>query len=141
VRVTYRCQKTPISISGHFDFLNDENPSDPIITDLKSPKTLFYVEREGKPSNHYRKQVLFYCYCTAIPKGAVMYWDGHKTLTFPIEATDEACQQLLDELETKSLMLNNALKTKQPPPKNAFIIEPWECQYCDFSSECAEGLK
>jgi hypothetical protein len=136
IRVTYRCQKTPRCISGHFDFLNEDDPNTPVITDLKAPKTLFYVEREGKPSNHYRKQVLFYCYCTAIPNGAVMYWDGHKHLSFSIEVTDENCRVLIDELETKSLMLYNALKTNQPPNKNIFILESWECQYCEFLEEC-----
>jgi CRISPR-associated exonuclease Cas4 len=136
VRVTHRCQKVPISISGHFDFLNEDNPTEPIITDLKSPKTLFYIEREGKPSEQYRKQVLFYCWCSAISKGAILYWDGHKALTYPVEATDEACHLLIDELETKSLMLYMALRTGKPPNKDAYIIEPWECQYCNYQEEC-----
>lgn len=136
IRVTYRCQKTPICISGHFDFLNEDNPEKPVITDLKAPKTLFFIEREGKPSNHYRKQVLFYCYNTAIPDGAILYWDGHKHLSYPIEATAEACQLLLDELETKCLMLYEALKNRQPPSKDVFILENWECSYCEFSEEC-----
>jgi CRISPR-associated exonuclease Cas4 len=136
IRVTYRCQKTPISISGHFDFLNEDNPTTPVITDLKAPKTLFYIEREGKPSEHYRKQVLFYCYCTAIPNGAILYWDGHKHLSFSIESTEESNSALIDELETKSLMLYNALKTNQPPNKEAFTLESWECQYCDYKEKC-----
>jgi len=45
IRCTYRCKNIPISISGKFDFLDENN----IITDLKSPAELFYVEQAGKP--------------------------------------------------------------------------------------------
>jgi hypothetical protein len=136
IRVTYRCQKVPISISGHFDFLNQDDPQNPVITDLKAPKTLFYIERDGKPSEHYRQQVLFYCYCTAISKGAVMYWDGAKPLTFPIEVTTETCNKLIEELETKSSLLYFAIKSNKSPPRQCCNPESWECSYCEFSLEC-----
>ena len=136
IRVTYRCKNVPISISGHFDFIDDDDPNNPVVTDLKSPKTLFYIERDGKPSNNYRLQVLFYCYCTAIPKGRVAYWDGYNWLPFDIEATDESCQKLIEELEAKSHMLFMALKDGKAPVKNAFPTEPWECGYCNFKETC-----
>ena len=136
IRVTYRCQRVPISISGHFDFLNQDDPQNPIITDLKAPKTLFYVEREGKPSEHYRQQVLFYCYCTAISKGAIMYWDGSKPLTFPVEVTNETCNKLIIDLETKTEILYIAIKNCKAPPRHVCTPESWECNYCEFSEEC-----
>ncbi len=140
VRVTYRCRNIPISISGHFDFLNNDNPNAPVITDLKSPKTLFYVEKEGKPSEHYRKQVLFYCYCTAINQGAVMYWTGVKPLTFPVEVSEDSCRFLIEELEGKCLALWMALKHHRAPSLEASNPEAWECKLCDFKSKCeAEG--
>lgn len=139
VRVTYRCQKTPICISGHFDFLNQDDPNDPVITDLKSPKTLFYIERDGKPSEHYRTQVLFYCYCTAIPKGAVMYWDGAKPLTYPITADTEACNELITKIEARAATLWLALRNKQPPIKQVCNPETWECNYCEYQTECDRG--
>lgn len=136
VRVTYRCQKVPISISGHFDFLNQDDPDNPVITDLKAPKTLFYVERDGKPSEHYRQQVLFYCYCTAISKGAVMYWDGSKPLIYPIEVSDIACVELIDSLESKASILWISIKNRKAPSKEVCTPENWECQYCEFTEEC-----
>jgi len=138
IRVTYRCKSVPISISGHFDFIDDDDPINPIVTDLKSPKTLFYIERDGKPSNQYRLQVLFYCYCTAISKGRVAYWDGNNWLPYDIEVTDQACQTLLDKLETKSFMLYNAYQNNTAPLKEN-DLEPWECGYCEFQKECQEN--
>lgn len=136
IRVTYRCKRVPISIVGHFDFLNEDDPTAPIITDLKSPKTLFYVEKEGKPNEQYRKQILFYCFCSAIPNGAIMYWDGHKSITYPVEATEDACAPLIEELETKSHLLWLSLKNGKAPTKNAFPPETWECGLCEFVTDC-----
>lgn len=136
IRVTYRCQSVPICISGHFDFLNEDDPAAPVITDLKAPKTLFYIKQEGKTSESYRKQVLFYCHCTAIPQGAVMYWDGHNPLTYPIEVTDETERILIAELEAKAHTLYIALQNGKAPAKNAFPIESWECKYCNFVEVC-----
>jgi hypothetical protein len=137
VRVTYPCHNVPISISGHFDFINDDDPANPIVTDLKSPKTSYYVKRENKPSEHYRRQVLFYCLCTAIPKGEIGYWDGNDWLGFPVEATQEAQQQLIEELEAKTTALYFALRNGKPPSKQTANLESWECSYCSFSKTCA----
>jgi hypothetical protein len=136
IRVTHRCTKVPISISGHFDFLNEDDPAEPVITDLKAPKSLYYIEKENKPSEHYRKQVLFYCYCTAIPNGAILYWDGHKHKTFPLKATDEYTKPVIDEIECKALMLYMAFRNGHAPNKAAYPPEQWECDYCDFQTEC-----
>jgi hypothetical protein len=123
----------PISISGHFDFIDDDNPSAPILTDLKCPKTLYYVERDGKPSEHYRKQVLFYCWCTAIPHGRVAYWDGSRWLPFDIDASDQACQTVIEELETKALALWMSLRNGKAPNKQVSNPESWECRYCEYT--------
>ncbi len=138
IRVTYRCQKIPICISGHFDFINDDDPTNLVVTDLKSPKTLFFVKRENKASEHYRKQVLFYCYTTAISKGCVAYWDGNDWLEFPVEVSDEACKLLIEEIESKTLALWMAFKHGKPPSKQAFLPEVWECKYCDFREPCEQ---
>ncbi len=137
VRVTYRCQTVPISISGHFDFINDDDLNNPIVTDLKSPKNTYFIKKENKPSEHYRKQVLFYCYCTAISKGEIGYWDGNDWLGFPIDASVEACKQLLEELEAKTLALYFALHNGKPPSKQVSNPEAWECRYCNFSKKCS----
>ena len=105
IRVTYPCKTVPISISGHFDFVNDDDPNNPIVTDLKAPKTAYYVKRENKPSTHYHKQVMFYCLCTAISKGEIGYWDGNDWLGFQFTVTPEGTQQLIEEIEAKTLAL------------------------------------
>lgn len=132
IRCTYRCRNIPISISGKFDFLDENN----IITDLKSPADLYYIECNNKVSEAYRKQVLFYCYCNAIPQGQVMYWDGSKCLKLPVEVTEESCKQLIEEIESRAFILWYALQQNRPPTKDASKPESWECGFCSFQEEC-----
>lgn len=135
IRSTYRCRNVPITISGKFDFI-DENG---VLTDLKCPSDLYYVERDGKPSEAYRKQVLFYCYTNAQTKGQVMYWNGNKCIIYPVEVTDENCRELIEELESKVMLLWSAFQTGKPPSKQACNPESYECRsMCDFSKECSE---
>jgi hypothetical protein len=138
VRVTYRCQNVPISISGHFDFLNQDDPANPVITDLKvpNPKSFYFLERDGCPSERYRKQVLFYCYCAAISKGAIMYWSGRKPLTFPVEVSDKTCKELISELEGSVLVLWSALRNGRMPSRDDAGVESWECRLCEYKTEC-----
>lgn len=133
VRSTYRCRNVPISISGKFDFLTEDG----VITDLKCPATLYYVKKDGQPSIHYKKQVLFYAYCNAINKAQIMYWDGSECLIYPVEVTDENCRELIDELESKAMILWSAFQRGKAPAKNVCNPEPWECRSgCDFKTEC-----
>ena len=134
IRCTYRCKNIPICISGKFDFLT----SDGIVTDLKSPSNLFYVERNGKPSETYRKQVLFYCYTNAQTKGQIMYWDGSKCLMYPIEVTDEKCKELIEEVESRTVILWASLHNGKVPNKEIYPPETWMCQCCDFSIKCTQ---
>lgn len=138
IRVTYPCQNVPISISGHFDFINDDDPNNPIVTDLKAPKTAYYVKREGKPSTHYHRQVLFYCICTAIYKGEIGYWDGNDWLGFQFTATIETRKALIIELEAKVLALYFAYRNGKPPNKQISAPEAWECNCCNFFRECSQ---
>jgi hypothetical protein len=135
VRVTYRCKSCPRCVSGKFDFLNQDGP-EPRIVDLKVPETLYYVEKEGKPSSHYVKQVTFYCYNTAIPDGDVMYWNGSKALVFPVDANEENCQKLIDEIEKKAYALYQSEQTGKPPSFQVANPEEWECRYCEYVQEC-----
>ena len=65
-----------------------------ILTDLKSPGSLYFVKQQGKASMEYEKQILFYCYTNAMPKGQIMYWDGVDCIKYPIVVTEESCQSL-----------------------------------------------
>lgn len=132
IRCTYRCRNIPISISGKFDFLDENN----ILTDLKSPSDLYYVITTNKTSESYRKQVLFYCYCNAIPQGQVMYWDGSKCLKIPVEVTEENCKQLIEEVESKAFLLWFALEHNKPPAREVCSPEDWECKYCSYQEDC-----
>jgi len=132
IRCTYRCRNIPVSISGKFDFLDENN----IITDLKSPADLFYVERAGTPSLPYQKQVRFYCYCNAIPQGQVMYWNGAKCLKYPVEITEQNCNELIEEIESRALILWNSLHDGKAPNRQLCNPEAWECKKCDFFTEC-----
>jgi hypothetical protein len=132
VRSTYRCTSVPISISGKFDFI-DENG---ILTDLKCPASLFFVKREGKVSPQYEKQILFYCYTNAIPQGQIMYWDGAECLKIPVEVTEENCYDLIREIENKATILYEAKQTGKAPTREQSKPEEWECKCCDFQMEC-----
>ena len=132
VRCTYRCKNIPITISGKFDFLDENN----IITDLKSPADLFYVERDGKPNKHYEQQVRFYCYCNAIPQGQVMYWNGAKCIKYPVEITDQNCEELITEIEYRAFILWNSLQENKVPDRHILPPQEWECKKCDFKEEC-----
>lgn len=133
VRSTYRCHTVPIAVSGKFDFLDENN----VITDLKSPGDLYYVEREGKPNSHYEKQVRFYCYTNAIPRGQVMYWNGGpKCIKYSVEITDEKCEELINEIEARVCILYNSLQNSQAPNITTFPPEDWECKKCDWITEC-----
>ena len=133
VRSTYRCHSVPIAVSGKFDFLDENN----VITDLKCPADLFFVERDGKPNNHYEKQVRFYCYTNAIPQGQVMYWNGAKCLKYPVEINDKICAELINEIELRVSLLWDSLQTKKAPNITQFPPEKWECKSCEFSCECS----
>jgi hypothetical protein len=131
IRSTYRCRSLPICISGKFDFLYEGT-----ITDLKSPASLFYVKNSGKPSETYRKQVLFYCYTNAQTKGQVMYWDGHECLKYPVEVTEEKCAELIEEIESRTMILWTSIHNKKAPNKILFPPESWMCKCCEFVEEC-----
>jgi hypothetical protein len=140
IRGTYRCQNVPLSISGTFDFLDEENGI-PIITDLKSPATLFYIKRDGTPSEHYIKQVRFYCYCNAIFKGRIGYFDGSDYLTFPVIISDEEDANLINYIEGRAATLFYWKQTGKLPSKMASTPEFWECKTCEFSDACDEESK
>lgn len=134
VRSTYRCTNVPISISGKFDFI-DENG---ILTDLKSPANLFFVKQQGKPSEEYEKQILFYCYTNAIQQGQIMYWDGSDCIKYPIQITQEACQTLIKELEIKAAILYESRQTGKTPSREQSNPADWECKCCEFLIECCK---
>ena len=131
VRSTYRCRNTPVCIAGRFDFLYKG-----IINELKNPATLFYVKRNGKPVEFYRKQNLFYCYTNAINEGQVIYFDGQECLKYPIEVTDQKCAELIEEIEGRTLVLWTSLHNGKAPIKTAYPPEPWECPKCSFRETC-----
>jgi len=132
VRSTYRCKNIPITISGRFDFIDEDG----VLYDLKSPNSLFFIKKDGQASVHYQKQALFYCYTNAIKTAKVMYWDGNECLIYPVEVTDDLCNKLIEELEDKAAVLWASLQTGKPPAKNVCNPEPWECRYCSYLSEC-----
>jgi hypothetical protein len=138
VRCTYRCRNVPLCISGKFDFLDDTESGAPIITDLKSPASLYFVEKDGKPSDHYTHQVRFYCYCNAQERGRVSYWDGAKYLKFDVDVSEQKQQEVIEYLEGRAAVLYLWKITEKLPTKAASTPDKWECQYCEYVAECEE---
>jgi CRISPR-associated exonuclease Cas4 len=128
VRSTYRCRNIPITISGKYDFLTTDNP--PILTDLKTTKSLYYVT---EPSEEYKTQVRFYAWLNSIEKAQIVYIDFGDCKIFPVEVGD--CSKILEELENKAEQLYNAIKTKTTPHKSLLSPE-WMCKKCDYLNEC-----
>ena len=126
IRCTYRLKYIPITISGKYDFI-DENG---VLTDLKMPKTLFYTT---DASEEYKKQIRFYGYCNAMEKCQILSVDGGDCKKFPVETGD--CTALLEELETKATILFWALQRGKAPPKDC---PPWMCPDCQWTENCAK---
>ena len=130
VRTTWRCRNVPITISGKYDYLDENN----VLTDLKCIKTLYYVKQNNAPSIEYVKQVRFYAYLNSLEHAQIQYigLDGEAKV-FSVEVGD--CTDLLNELEDKAAKLYMALLTKEPPAKE----QGWICQYCDYQQECQQA--
>jgi len=160
IRCTHRVSGYPITISGHFDFMwNDE------VWDLKTTKNLYFVK---EPSKQYCKQVRFYAYCNSLNGGKLLYIDmgDCKVFNVPMDNIEETIR----EIENKAIELYKALNTVKceycgfllnkwdinnggtcpscnkftygilkAPPKPVFDKdETWHCksQYCSYYNEC-----
>jgi hypothetical protein len=126
VRCTYRCKNIPITISGKYDFLTADN----ILTDLKTTKTLYYI---NEPSSEYIAQVRFYAWLNSIEKAQIVYIDFGDCKVFPVEVGD--CTLLLEDIEAKATILYWALQRGKPPEKDANSPE-WLCKNCEYGQEC-----
>lgn len=128
VRSTYRCRNIPITISGKYDFI-DENG---VLVDLKTAKSLYFI---NEPGPEYVKQVRFYAWLNSIQKAKILYIDFGDCKVFDVEVGD--CQELLDELETQATKLYNALKDNKPPERS-LLMPNWLCKCCDYKQECSQ---
>jgi len=126
VRATYRCRNIPITISGKYDFL-DENG---VLVDLKTAKSLYFI---NEPGPEYVKQVRFYAWLNSIQKARILYIDFGDAKAFDVDVGD--CTELLNELETQAAKLYNALQENKPPERSIIIAE-WLCKCCDYKEEC-----
>lgn len=127
IRCTHRVKNFPISISGKFDWLEDDT-----VTDLKTAKTLYFT---NEPSEEYKKQVRFYAYCNALDKAQIVYIDFGDCKVFPVEVGD--CSKLIEEIESKAIQLWHSLRTDKPPPKIS-TTQTWICEKCEYKEECAK---
>jgi hypothetical protein len=126
VRCTHRIKNYPITISGKYDFIDEKG----ILTELKTAKSLFYINEAGP---EYIKQVRFYAYVNAIDKAQIVYVDFGSVKVFPIEVGD--CTQLIEELESKAILLWTAYQ-KGTPPQRCPDTPQWLCGKCDYQEEC-----
>lgn len=134
IRCTYRCRNVPRTVSGKFDFI-DENG---ILTDLKSPASLYYVKQYGISSS-YTKQIIFYCYNNSIPQGQYLGYDGGDALKIPIDVSEEKCREVINEVEGRVAILFASEQTGKLPTKAQSTPEKWECP-CEYSEYCeSEG--
>jgi len=129
VRATYRCKNIPITISGKYDFI-DENG---VLVDLKTSKSLYFV---NEPGQEYVKQVRFYAWLNSIEKARILYIDFGDAKAFDVEVGD--CTSLIEELEDKASKLYFALQTKIPPERSISTPE-WLCKTCDYKEECNDA--
>ena len=126
VRSTHRCKNIPITISGKYDFLTSDN----ILTDLKTTKSLYYV---NEPSEEYKIQVRFYAWLNSIEKAQIVYIDFGDCKVFPVEVGD--CNDMLEGLELKAEILYKSLQNKTVPYKPLTALE-WMCKKCEYQEEC-----
>jgi CRISPR/Cas system-associated exonuclease Cas4 (RecB family) len=132
VRSTYRCKNIPVTISGKYDFLTEDNEGHPILVDLKTTKSLYYVT---EPSEEYKTQVRFYAYLNSIDHAQILYIDFGDCKKFDVEVGD--CSKLFEDLEAKATQLYFALKTGKVPAKENGT-PTWMCKTCDYNKQCGE---
>lgn len=126
VRCTHRVKNYPITISGKYDFIDEKG----ILTDLKTAKSLFYINEAGP---EYVKQIRFYAYVNAVEKAQILYVDFGSVKVFPVEVGD--CTELINELEGKAILLWAALQKGKPPTRCPDTPE-WLCSKCEHQMEC-----
>ena len=126
VRSTHRCKNIPITISGKYDFI-DENG---YLVDLKTAKSLYYINEAGP---EYIKQVRFYAWLNSIEKAKIVYVDFGDAKVFEVEVGN--CNDLIEELERKAAQLYYALRNNVAPEKNP-LTQAWLCKTCDYQEEC-----
>jgi hypothetical protein len=125
IRCTHRVPDIPCTIVGKCDFIDDDGT----LCDLKTATNLFYTKKDGGAKDEHCKQVQFYCYCNAIDKAKVIYFDFGDTVTYPVEIGDATL--LIRELEEKARILYKALITNKPPERNIKGKE-WMCASTDW---------
>jgi len=131
-------QRDGITITGTFDFINEEN-NEKILYDLKMPSSVHFKKQNGAGS-FYKMQVQAYLamlhqngkYLDVTKAKVLMIAEDFVTET--VEADDET---ILKHLWKRAFALDAALN-KESPKTLRGPEENWECnpKYCSFNEEC-----
>ena len=142
IRVTHRLPHDDIVISGRLDFIDDDGA----VADWKTVEQMYYIEKDGAREEHI-SQVMFYCWCEAIPKGRLYYQTLRNCLRIDVNPTPEQLQLNLECLEALAKTFHEALKTNTIP--SVKVKKDWECTYgkgedvtyCQYYDQCYGGGK
>jgi len=120
---------------GHYDIRIGE-----VINELKTvhSKKFWYMQKDGKPDEHYMMQLMFYLMATGKKEGHLVYVskDDLSIAEYILYADNEAIKnKVIEELE----ILNECWKTKTLPPAQPLEINGksnWKATYCNYHEKC-----
>ena len=109
-----------------YDFIDNDT-----IYDLKwvaDSYEKFLVERGA--SKAHKDQVQIYLHAKGMKKGALIYLMSKSVKIFEFELEDDFD---INEFLKRALVLWDALRENNPPPRTP---NEYECQYCEYKDEC-----
>jgi len=126
-----------ITIVGTYDFVFQNKKlgdTEPVIHDLKSTQSLYYLRRDDAPHRSHVEQVQAYMAMFGYNKGRIIYYDlSDNPIQFDVEKDDK----ILDKLFERAKKLDEAIRKKDPsllpfPEESYFCKE----KYCDVRLLC-----
>jgi len=126
-----------ITIVGTYDFVFQNKKlgdTEPVIHDLKSTQSLYYLRRDDAPHRSHVEQVQAYMAMFGYNKGRIIYYDlSDNPIQFDVEKDDK----ILDKLFERAKKLDEAIRKKDPSllpfPEESFFCKE---KYCDVHLLC-----
>jgi len=124
-------------IVGTYDFVFQNKKlgdTEPVVHDLKSTQSLYYLREEDIPHRSHVEQVQAYMMMFGYNKGRIIYYDFSDS---PIQFDVEKDEKILDKLFERAKILDDAVNRKDPsaipfPEESYFCKE----KYCDVRRQC-----
>jgi CRISPR/Cas system-associated exonuclease Cas4 (RecB family) len=124
---------TEAVIHGRLDnMIRLKGEEEDIIVDVKSTKTLDFVQDEPQPDHV--NQVMLYLKAFRVKKGAILYVEKNTlaTKTHEFEFDSAVYDKLIDSVKR----LDNMILEDVLPPKTTDQSQKWKCRFCSYTGKC-----